>query len=119
MIRRPPRSTLFPYTTLFRSNLGGRDLGSHLFHEVGEKVAEGGTEVAAGRSQLDRRSQVIELAADVVADAGEADRTDRLVASLSLHCVGELDLSPAPRSRGVDVLEDVGSQHVASDDTEP
>src|SRR5260370_20700726 len=24
MIRRPPRSTLFPYTTLFRSLLGGR-----------------------------------------------------------------------------------------------
>src|SRR5688572_31725351 len=24
MIRRPPRSTLFPYTTLFRSSLGGR-----------------------------------------------------------------------------------------------
>src|SRR5256885_12299328 len=25
MIRRPPRSTLFPYTTLFRSKRGGRD----------------------------------------------------------------------------------------------
>src|SRR3712207_7782341 len=25
MIRRPPRSTLFPYTTLFRSRLGGDD----------------------------------------------------------------------------------------------
>src|SRR3712207_8293688 len=25
MIRRPPRSTLFPYTTLFRSGSGGRD----------------------------------------------------------------------------------------------
>src|SRR5256885_13540939 len=25
MIRRPPRSTLFPYTTLFRSLLGGQD----------------------------------------------------------------------------------------------
>src|SRR5260221_7807876 len=24
MIRRPPRSTLFPYTTLFRSNVGGK-----------------------------------------------------------------------------------------------
>src|SRR3712207_8894392 len=24
MIRRPPRSTLFPYTTLFRSDAGGR-----------------------------------------------------------------------------------------------
>src|SRR2546430_11795728 len=28
MIRRPPRSTLFPYTTLFRSRLG-RDRPSH------------------------------------------------------------------------------------------
>src|SRR2546430_15891358 len=26
MIRRPPRSTLFPYTTLFRSRLAGRPL---------------------------------------------------------------------------------------------
>src|SRR3712207_8393008 len=26
MIRRPPRSTLFPYTTLFRSHLLGRDV---------------------------------------------------------------------------------------------
>src|SRR3712207_6861499 len=25
MIRRPPRSTLFPYTTLFRSGRGGQD----------------------------------------------------------------------------------------------
>src|SRR3712207_8090454 len=25
MIRRPPRSTLFPYTTLFRSSAAGRD----------------------------------------------------------------------------------------------
>src|SRR2546430_12268742 len=27
MIRRPPRSTLFPYTTLFRSPPGGRPIG--------------------------------------------------------------------------------------------
>src|SRR2546422_8347882 len=27
MIRRPPRSTLFPYTTLFRSGRGGRGAG--------------------------------------------------------------------------------------------
>src|SRR4030042_206415 len=26
MIRRPPRSTLFPYTTLFRSHLADRDI---------------------------------------------------------------------------------------------
>src|SRR5256885_12155453 len=28
MIRRPPRSTLFPYTTLFRSILGGTSAGA-------------------------------------------------------------------------------------------
>src|SRR2546430_17133591 len=28
MIRRPPRSTLFPYTTLFRSEIGWSDIGS-------------------------------------------------------------------------------------------
>src|SRR2546430_12899169 len=30
MIRRPPRSTLFPYTTLFRSDLGMRELVEEL-----------------------------------------------------------------------------------------
>src|SRR5258708_28571679 len=34
MIRRPPRSTLFPYTTLFRSSLFGNVLGSK-FHAQG------------------------------------------------------------------------------------
>src|SRR2546429_5741675 len=30
MIRRPPRSTLFPYTTLFRSAAGDRGLRKHV-----------------------------------------------------------------------------------------
>src|SRR2546427_3674009 len=30
MIRRPPRSTLFPYTTLFRSNYLGRLVARHV-----------------------------------------------------------------------------------------
>src|SRR3712207_7390866 len=34
MIRRPPRSTLFPYTTLFRSGLGAA-LGAYLGSLVG------------------------------------------------------------------------------------
>src|SRR2546425_7738275 len=37
MIRRPPRSTLFPYTTLFRS--GGRRPQHLLFHRAGALVA--------------------------------------------------------------------------------
>src|SRR5256885_16855044 len=31
MIRRPPRSTLFPYTTLFRSGAGSNDLSGPAF----------------------------------------------------------------------------------------
>src|SRR3712207_1574175 len=35
MIRRPPRSTLFPYTTLFRSRLGETTLSArHLVHPL-------------------------------------------------------------------------------------
>src|SRR2546425_6097933 len=38
MIRRPPRSTLFPYTTLFRSDLRRRDpVGRVLRHALGAR----------------------------------------------------------------------------------
>src|SRR2546422_2593825 len=37
MIRRPPRSTLFPYTTLFRSAFQGRSIGARGM-AVGEVV---------------------------------------------------------------------------------
>src|SRR2546430_13347000 len=40
MIRRPPRSTLFPYTTLFRSPLPKDELAA-LKHAVGELGAVG------------------------------------------------------------------------------
>src|SRR2546422_4897682 len=38
MIRRPPRSTLFPYTTLFRSDVGQRE-GTFLLQQVFERGA--------------------------------------------------------------------------------
>src|SRR5256885_9657319 len=43
MIRRPPRSTLFPYTTLFRSpdrDEGEEGKRSQIFHEHSEAVPE-------------------------------------------------------------------------------
>src|SRR3989442_1956976 len=44
MIRRPPRSTLFPYTTLFRSHyphrgLVARNVAGHLSVEPGQNLA--------------------------------------------------------------------------------
>src|SRR3712207_7859561 len=57
MIRRPPRSTLFPYTTLFRSELNRVDLKVTLDEEFSDTVRRGvairtvpkeGTEVERG-----------------------------------------------------------------------
>src|SRR5260221_8809567 len=55
MIRRPPRSTLFPYTTLFRSRAARPGLGRvrvHRPHPVGQRSRGNSAEV---RSQ-DRKS---------------------------------------------------------------
>src|SRR2546430_8170927 len=50
MIRRPPRSTLFPYTTLFRSRSSGEDLV-----QVGEALDLDG--IAAGVAEEHGRSE--------------------------------------------------------------
>src|SRR5256885_10814506 len=42
MIRRPPRSTLFPYTTLFRSEFGAR-LAAHVAGRHGDTLDAAGT----------------------------------------------------------------------------
>src|SRR3712207_6850710 len=55
MIRRPPRSTLFPYTTLFRSDVAEMGLLA-LGDQVEEVAAKFGDVVGAGAEgrQLDR-----------------------------------------------------------------
>src|SRR5256885_8919978 len=61
MIRRPPRSTLFPYTTLFRSHLGQRGTGcllqrGHVF-EMPRTCTECGGGGCALRAQREQRSE--------------------------------------------------------------
>src|SRR5260370_42285410 len=58
MIRRPPRSTLFPYTTLFRSGLKSRDLILDLLGWLGEVL---GLRVDAGHDHYDIRQHVVIL----------------------------------------------------------
>src|SRR5260370_31883754 len=53
MIRRPPRSTLFPYTTLFRSD---GDHGAHVYDEAGRLYIRGPLE-KRGRNEPDHRSE--------------------------------------------------------------
>src|SRR5207249_10169272 len=49
MIRRPPRSPLFPYTTLFRSDVLWRDPGGHQQRQV--RASPGPRRSAADRSR--------------------------------------------------------------------
>src|SRR5438034_7808123 len=64
MIRRPPRSTLFPYTTLFRSNLrnngrgGDRKIDAVAFIETVLRLCETGNSPAVDEDVLRRNGQV-------------------------------------------------------------
>src|SRR3989442_3784020 len=55
MIRRPPRSTLFPYTTLFRSTRGGAPAGFDVMPMVPVVV---GDDVAACRRSEEHTSEL-------------------------------------------------------------
>src|SRR5256885_12385674 len=81
MIRRPPRSTLFPYTTLFRSDLpeSSRDLGA------------GGRRGRRGGCRVLRDPALLRLGAG--AAAGDRDRkstrlnSSHLVISYAVFCL--------------------------------
>src|SRR2546422_2002677 len=71
MIRRPPRSTLFPYTTLFRSHEGGRERHGHVAgepedlearghaRELGDRVAQVGERSEEHTSELQSRLHLV------------------------------------------------------------
>src|SRR2546422_4940810 len=76
MIRRPPRSTLFPYTTLFRS------------HEVDDRPLAI-DDAGVGRVGGGRRSGAIDLSLDGVVTQGDErseEHTSELQSRLHLVC---------------------------------
>src|SRR5260370_29896514 len=79
MIRRPPRSTLFPYTTLFRSRLQTR-------HNRLSGPVKGPT--YDGRRALRRRAgaSAIDKAAPFAANVRSEEHTSELQSHLNLVC---------------------------------
>src|SRR3712207_7168351 len=61
MIRRPPRSTLFPYTTLFRSVLGAAGTGTELVGGVGVEVAVAAAGGAEGHVHVEPEGRAGQL----------------------------------------------------------
>src|SRR5260370_20692857 len=74
MIRRPPRSTLFPYTTLFRSR-GAAVRAEHADPVFGGRLAD--RERALGEPRI---------ADDAVADSRSEEHTSELQSHLNLVC---------------------------------
>src|SRR5260370_19742926 len=71
MIRRPPRSTLFPYTTLFRS-----------VHPDAEELVHG----RARQLRAAQRVGIVDLAEAVPADLRSEEHTSELQSHLNLVC---------------------------------
>src|SRR2546426_7673604 len=94
MIRRPPRSTLFPYTTLFRSAIGS---GESLKGQRNTALLDGDGE-RPGTLRIPQRIEhvaaaVVGLAGAEVAGRGEGDRkstrlnSSHLVISYAVFCL--------------------------------
>src|SRR5256885_11853955 len=85
MIRRPPRSTLFPYTTLFRSELGER-----------ERIAAEAerAHLAAARAEADRREGLARLSGQVEDRKSTRLNSSHLVISYAVFCLKKKKTNP-------------------------
>src|SRR5690242_21432850 len=80
MIRRPPRSTLFPYTTLFRSAL------VLFMPDVTYRQVEGANCKAARRAEADEAAARTDEGPQVVdAGRGQASRSEEHTSELQSH----------------------------------
>src|SRR5256885_13254479 len=96
MIRRPPRSTLFPYTTLFRSPLEAKKPGALLLHpeaktnEISVRTFHYG-DTKTAFEQADRHVKLTERRLGVAVVKGDRKSTrlnsSHLVISYAVFCL--------------------------------
>src|SRR5256885_5182124 len=101
MIRRPPRSTLFPYTTLFRSrSLWRRGRRGSC------RDRTGGGPIAARRSSTDRKSTRLNSSHLVISYAVFCLKKKKYI--VKLGCIRRLEVILADMIDGSSVDEDHG-----------
>src|SRR5687767_9069279 len=117
MIRRPPRSTLFPYTTLFRSQTA---LG--LFERIGSRMEP--ARIYARIAQVHEQEQQYQTARDYYQRALDTFRalSDRLNESATLFALGRLELkqnnlvlAEELLKRSIEVTENIRRVSTSSD----
>src|SRR2546429_4917111 len=102
MIRRPPRSTLFPYTTLFRSK------GLWLVQPAPGAVVRFNGRPLPGERDL-RRDDVLSIG-DAQVRVGDASRT--LLRLVVEHLAGNVTIAPAAALAAVAPPEDGGDEEL-------
>src|SRR5687768_17815435 len=86
MMRRPPRSTLFPYTTLFRSGQAGHEGADSLGHRLAEGIVHV-HEYRGSRHGVGRLEELADQREAVPHDVGRSEEhTSELQSRLHLVC---------------------------------
>src|SRR3712207_9089975 len=115
MIRRPPRSTLFPYTTLFRSGLPEPLVQPRPGGDVAAVEADGAVQAAVELHDVPRAAglvQTVDVLGDDAADEpGRLERPDRPVPGVR---PGPTDLPPTDEAAGPVAVPapEIGRAHV-------
>src|SRR2546430_16906837 len=109
MIRRPPRSTLFPYTTLFRSRQVVRDPALPVHHEHVLVRAGGEDEGAAPHAVVGRFLERDRAGAPVVERSHDVHRTGAREAADELGGTFVLEIGRASGRGRVEISVVAGS----------
>src|SRR3712207_7067924 len=96
MIRRPPRSTLFPYTTLFRSVEDGDDLG-RVLHQRAEALLAGAQRrlgrLALGDVEAEAEQALLPLQLDPFQGEQDAPRSEEHTSELQVTPISRMPSS--------------------------
>src|SRR3712207_8853810 len=102
MIRRPPRSTLFPYTTLFRSTRGGK-----VVHQIGAPYHWGEVGISTGDSANDLLPVVMDPNTHIQESKASDRKSTRLNSSHANISYAVFCLKKKKHSRGVETPTDL------------
>src|SRR5947199_7477908 len=87
-IRPPPRSTLFPYTTLFRSSPRCARLGSSTWVSAGRAGLPGGRPVPCGNPRSEEHTSELQSLRHLVCRLLLEKKNKRLLRRSRRHCCG-------------------------------